>query len=144
ALLVDYGPEKNEIVTRGWIDPRNKDSISDSSDLEPNKPYTFTWDMEVNEYKFKEGHQIGLVIISSDNEYTKRPEPGTESTSYPAQSTSVLQSSGRYPEQASLADAPQEQEDSATKNTSSYLSLLVFSAIIALVAIALVKKKNTQ
>src|SRR5699024_5031417 len=144
ALLVDYGPEKNEIVTRGWIDPRNKDSISDSSDLEPNKPYTFTWDMEVNEYKFKEGHQIGLVIISSDNEYTKRPEPGTEITIYPDQSKIVLPLTGRFPEEASLTDAPQEQEDSPTKNTSIYVILLVFIVMIALVAITLFKKKNTQ
>src|SRR5699024_4360241 len=90
ALLVDYGPDEVKIVTRGWMDPQNYNSISESEALIPNKQYTFKWNMQPEDYEFKEGHQIGLVIISSDYDYTIRPEPGTNITVYPEQSHITL------------------------------------------------------
>ncbi|MGP4108672.1 Xaa-Pro dipeptidyl-peptidase [Virgibacillus sp. L01] len=77
GLLVDYGPDGAEIVTRGWMDPQNINSMSKSKALVPNRQYTFDWDMQPDDYQFKTGHQIGIVIISSDNKYTIRPEAGT-------------------------------------------------------------------
>ena len=60
ALLVDYGGTKPEIVTRGWMDPQNVKSIETSTAIQPGKDYTFTWDMQPDDYVFKSGHQIGL------------------------------------------------------------------------------------
>ncbi|PEE90946.1 CocE/NonD family hydrolase C-terminal non-catalytic domain-containing protein, partial [Bacillus cereus] len=40
ALLVDYGGAKPEIVTRGWMDPQNLNSIKNSTALQPGKDYT--------------------------------------------------------------------------------------------------------
>ncbi|PEF33354.1 Xaa-Pro dipeptidyl-peptidase [Bacillus wiedmannii] len=80
ALLVDYGGEKPKIVTRGWMDLRNLNSIKSSTALQPGKDYTFTWDMEPDDYVFKAGHQIGIVVIGSDHDYTIRPKAGTKIT----------------------------------------------------------------
>ncbi|MED0970521.1 Xaa-Pro dipeptidyl-peptidase [Bacillus paramycoides] len=80
ALLVDYGGAKPEIVTRGWMDPQNLNSINNSTVIQPGKDYTFTWDMQPDDYVFKEGHQIGVVLIASDYDYTIRPEVGTKLT----------------------------------------------------------------
>ena len=53
ALLVDYGGAKPEIVTRGWMDPQNVKSIENSTAIQPGKDYTFTWDMQPDDYVFK-------------------------------------------------------------------------------------------
>ncbi|PGM50999.1 Xaa-Pro dipeptidyl-peptidase [Bacillus cereus] len=80
ALLVDYGGAKPEIVTRGWMDPQNLNNINNSTVIQPGKDYTFTWDMQPDDYVFKEGHQIGVVLIASDYDYTIRPKAGTKLT----------------------------------------------------------------
>lgn len=80
ALLVDYGGDKPEIVTRGWMDSENLHSDSLSESIVPNKDYTFTWDMQQNDYVFEKGHRIGLVLAASDYEYTIRPPGGTKIT----------------------------------------------------------------
>ena len=90
ALLVDYGPDSAVVVTRGWMDPQNINSISKTEKLIPNTQYTFNWNMQPDDYQFEEGHQIGLVIVSSDNEYTIRPKAGTKITIYPEQSHATL------------------------------------------------------
>lgn len=142
ALLVDYGPEENTIVTRGWIDPRNKDSIAESVNLEPNKPYTFSWDMEANEYNFEKGHQIGLVIISSDNEFTKRPDSGTEINIYPGQSEILLPLSGEFPGEASIKYEPKDEKSSSTNNISVYVVLFILTIILIVSIIIYLRKKN--
>lgn len=87
ALMVDYGPNGSDsIITRGWMDPQNLNSISESEELTPNQSYTFTWNMQPTDYVVKEGHRIGVVIVSSDHEYTIRPKSGTKISIDPEQS----------------------------------------------------------
>jgi X-Pro dipeptidyl-peptidase len=94
AVLVDYPPAGSAqppvMVTRGWVDPQNRASLSDGAPLRPGRPYTIGWDMQPDDYVFPAGHRIGLVIVSTDHDYTLRPLPGTELTVYPAQSRLVL------------------------------------------------------
>ncbi|UOR11016.1 Xaa-Pro dipeptidyl-peptidase [Halobacillus amylolyticus] len=92
ALLVDYDPDEKsfEIVTRGWMDPQNRHSISKSHSLVPGKEYKFTWGMQPEDYIFEEGHQVGVVLLSSDHNYTIRPEAGTEITVDPKRSKVIL------------------------------------------------------
>lgn len=82
ALLVDYGPAGTEpvIVTRGWMDPQNRTSLSRSEPVTPGQAYRFSWEQEPDEHVFPAGHRIGLVIISTDYDYTLRPSPGTRIT----------------------------------------------------------------
>nr|WP_256371060.1 Xaa-Pro dipeptidyl-peptidase [Halobacillus sp. Marseille-Q1614] len=79
ALLVDYAPDGSfEIVTRGWMDPQNRHSISKSHMLVPGKEYKLDWGMQPDDYIFEKGHRIGVVLLASDHNYTIRPEAGTK------------------------------------------------------------------
>ncbi|EIT84732.1 x-prolyl-dipeptidyl aminopeptidase [Fictibacillus macauensis ZFHKF-1] len=80
AVLVDYGPKFSEIITRGWMDPQNLKSSSQSQALTPGKNYTFKWDLQPDDYVVKKGHTVGLVLLSSDHDYTLRPKAGTKIT----------------------------------------------------------------
>lgn len=70
----------DNIITRGWADPQNHKSISDSEPLEPGKFYTVTFDLQPDDQIIAKGQQIGLMIFSSDKEFTLLPKPGTELT----------------------------------------------------------------
>nr|WP_241840557.1 Xaa-Pro dipeptidyl-peptidase [Fictibacillus sp. S7] len=94
ALLVDYGPEKTEIVTRGWMDPQNLKSDFRSKALKPGKQYTFAWEMQPDDYVIQKGHRLGLVLVSSDYNYTLRPAAGTVITVNPLKSELILPVTG--------------------------------------------------
>jgi X-Pro dipeptidyl-peptidase len=89
AMLVDYRADgSRRIITRGWIDPQNRDSIWFSSPIvaSPLKQYEIRFDLMPHDYEFQAGSRIGLVLLSSDWEgeppliFTLRPPPGTEIT----------------------------------------------------------------
>ncbi|MFD2992485.1 Xaa-Pro dipeptidyl-peptidase [Fictibacillus nanhaiensis] len=91
ALLVDYGPDNQaKIVTRGWTDPQNLKSDLRSKSLTPGKEYTFTWTMQPDDYVFESGHKLGIVLISSDYDYSIRPKAGTIITMDPKKSNVIL------------------------------------------------------
>ena len=50
----------------------------------------YRWTLEPKDYVFAAGHRIGVVIFSSDQEYTLLPLPGTRLTVAPASSSVVL------------------------------------------------------
>ncbi|MFF4772572.1 Xaa-Pro dipeptidyl-peptidase [Microtetraspora fusca] len=78
ALLVDYDQNgKAKIITRGWTDPQNRKSISRTEPVKPGTPYRIDVDLQPHDYVFAAGHRIGVVLLSSDYEYTVRPAPGT-------------------------------------------------------------------
>ena len=68
------------IITRGWADLQNNSSLSKSSPLIPGKFYKMTFDFQPDDQIIKKGQQIGLMLFSSDSEYTLLPRPGTELT----------------------------------------------------------------
>ncbi len=70
----------NNIITRGWADPQNHRSIRKSSPLTPGKFYELTFDLQPDDQVIPAGQQIGLMIFSSDSEFTLLPEPGTKLT----------------------------------------------------------------
>lgn len=70
----------DNIITRGWADPRNYRSLTESEPLVPGDFYTLTFDLQPDDQIIPEGQQIGLMIFSSDKEFTVWPEPGTELT----------------------------------------------------------------
>ena len=65
------------IITRGWADIQNYESLNESSDLIPDKFYTMSFDLQPDDQVIKKGQQIGLMIFSSDQEFTLHPKPGT-------------------------------------------------------------------
>jgi len=70
----------DNIITRGWADPQNHKSIYKSVPLKKGKFYEVTFDLMPDDQIIKKGQQIGLMIFSSDKEFTLHPEPGTELT----------------------------------------------------------------
>ncbi|GAA0647748.1 Xaa-Pro dipeptidyl-peptidase [Kutzneria viridogrisea] len=78
ALLVDRGPDgKNKIITRGWTDPQNRDSLWDSQPVRPGESYSLQIRLQPKDYVLPAGHRFGLVLLSSDHDFTLRPKPGT-------------------------------------------------------------------
>ncbi|HEU4539866.1 MAG TPA: Xaa-Pro dipeptidyl-peptidase [Jiangellaceae bacterium] len=98
AVLVDYGPAGSAdppvMVTRGWTDPQNRNGLSKSKPIVQGEEYSFRWDLQADDYIFPAGHRIGLVVVSTDFDYTLRPLPGTQLTVNPAKSTLVLPIAG--------------------------------------------------
>jgi X-Pro dipeptidyl-peptidase len=80
AVLVDYGAGAPVMVTRGWLDPQNRASIRRSRPIERGREYRFRFDLQPDDYLFQAGHRIGLVVVSTDHDYTIRPLPGTRLT----------------------------------------------------------------
>ncbi|WP_233513711.1 Xaa-Pro dipeptidyl-peptidase [Micromonospora craterilacus] len=82
AYLVDYGPAGTTaaptVVTRGWMDPQNRKNPARTEPVKQGKLYDFRWTLEPKDYVFPAGHRIGVVVFSSDQEYTLLPLGGTE------------------------------------------------------------------
>jgi len=70
----------DNIITRGWADPKNYKSLTNEEDLVSRKSYTVNFDLQPDDQIIKVGQQIGLLIFSSDKEFTLHPKPGTELT----------------------------------------------------------------
>jgi len=81
AGLIDYRADGTAfLITEGWIDPQNRKSISSTFWINPGTPYRIDFEMQPDDYVFQPGSKVGIVLLSSDYEYTLRPDPGTELT----------------------------------------------------------------
>ncbi|GIM89615.1 Xaa-Pro dipeptidyl-peptidase [Paractinoplanes toevensis] len=79
-----------EIVTRGWLDVRNRFSPAITTPIRAGQPDTFRWSLQPEDHVFAAGHRIGLVVISTDRDHTLRYPAGTVVGVRPAQSSVVL------------------------------------------------------
>lgn len=70
----------DNIITRGWADPQNHRSLTESEALKPGKFFTLSFELQPDDQVIPRGQQVGLLIFSSDKEFTLWPEPGTELT----------------------------------------------------------------
>jgi X-Pro dipeptidyl-peptidase len=66
-----------EIISRGWLDVRNRLSAARSTPIDKGRAYTFRWNLQPDDHVFAAGHQIGLVVISTDRDHTLRYPAGT-------------------------------------------------------------------
>jgi X-Pro dipeptidyl-peptidase len=73
-------PGRGGVVTRGWADPRNHASLTSGEPLVPGQFYEMTFDLQPDDQIIPRGQRIGLMIFSSDREFTLWPAPGTELT----------------------------------------------------------------
>ena len=101
AVLVDYGPAGSAdapvMVTRGWLDPQNRLSLKNGRSIRRGQAYDLRWDLQPDDYLFKAGRRIGLVVVSTDHDYTIRPDPGTLLTLQPSNSQISLPVVGGQP-----------------------------------------------
>lgn len=82
AHLVSYpgGTGNGTVISRGWIDPENRNDPALTEAITPGVTYTFEFDMQPKDSVIAAGRRLGIMIISSDRDYTIRPAPGTELT----------------------------------------------------------------
>lgn len=71
-------PITDNLITRGWADPQNHESLSESKPLVPGQFYELAFDLEPDDQVIPAGARIGLMIFSSDHDFTLWPAPGTE------------------------------------------------------------------
>ena len=84
-VSLPWNDEKNSkitdnIITRGWADPQNYKSLTESEPLKPGEFYELSFDLMPDDQIIPKGQQIGLMVFSSDREFTLWPEPGTKLT----------------------------------------------------------------
>jgi X-Pro dipeptidyl-peptidase len=89
----------NGLITRGWADPQNWKSLTESGNydskaqgkpLEPGRFVTLTFNLQPDDQIVAKGKRIGLMIMSSDRDFTLWPKAGTELTVDVSQSSIVL------------------------------------------------------
>ncbi|MYH49326.1 MAG: hypothetical protein F4151_07290, partial [Gammaproteobacteria bacterium] len=68
------------LITRGWADPQNAASLRESAPLVPGEFVELAFDLQPDDQIIPAGQQIGLMIFSSDADFTLHPEPGTRLT----------------------------------------------------------------
>ncbi|GGT04875.1 Xaa-Pro dipeptidyl-peptidase [Planobispora rosea] len=79
-----------KIITRGWLDVRNRHSDSRTELLREGRFYDFAFDLQPNDYVIKAGHRIGVVLISTDRDFTLRLPAGTRVEVKPGDSSVTL------------------------------------------------------
>jgi X-Pro dipeptidyl-peptidase len=70
----------DNLITRGWADLQNYKSLTTSQPLVPGRFYDMKFELEPDDHIIPAGKQIGLMIFSSDREFTLQPDPGTKLT----------------------------------------------------------------
>jgi X-Pro dipeptidyl-peptidase len=81
ALPFTEAPNRpTSVITRGWADPRNHRSLTRGEALVPGEFVTLTFDLQPDDQIIPAGRRIGLMIMSSDRDFTLWPEPGTRLT----------------------------------------------------------------
>ena len=59
-----------EIVSRGWLDARHRNSLRQSEPMVPGEKDRFRWEIFGDDYVFKKGHRLAVVIAGSDPDWT--------------------------------------------------------------------------
>jgi X-Pro dipeptidyl-peptidase len=70
----------DDLITRGWADPRNRDSLREQKPLIPGQFVDVTFDLQPDDQVIPAGKRIGLMLFSSDRDFTLWPEPGATLT----------------------------------------------------------------
>jgi hypothetical protein len=78
------------ILTRGWLDPENRTSDWTSEPVTPGEFYRLNVDLQPKDSIVPAGRRLGLMVMSSDRDYTVRPAAGTQVTVDTAQTTFTL------------------------------------------------------
>ena len=72
--------DRMSVITRGWADPQNRGGHAGGGRLEPGEFVEFSFELQPDDQIIPAGKQIGLMIFSSDRDFTLWPTPGAELT----------------------------------------------------------------
>ena len=70
----------DNVITRGWADPQNHASLEKGVPLKPGAFVDLSFDLQPDDQIIAAGERIGLMIFSSDRDFTLWPAAGTELT----------------------------------------------------------------
>jgi len=70
-------PPTANIVTRGWADPQNRGSLTESEPLVPGEFVDVSFDLQPDDQIIPAGQRLGLMIFGSDRDFTLHAAPGT-------------------------------------------------------------------
>ena len=91
AMLIDYKASGTQtIITRGWMDPQNRKSLSETFAIHPGSFYELEFELQPHDYAFAQGSRIGLMLLSTDRLFTLRPPKGAILTLDTTKSTLIL------------------------------------------------------
>jgi X-Pro dipeptidyl-peptidase len=68
------------VITRGWADPQNHRSLTESDPMVPGEFRDLTFTLQPTDQVIPAGRRVALMVFSSDQEFTLWPEPGAELT----------------------------------------------------------------
>jgi X-Pro dipeptidyl-peptidase len=68
------------VITRGWADPQNHASLTETDPLVPGEFRELTFTLQPTDQVIPPGKRVALMVFSSDQEFTLWPEPGAELT----------------------------------------------------------------
>ncbi len=108
GILISYPAAggNGTILSRGWLDPENRDSDRVSEPVVPGTFYDLRFDLQPKDMVITAGRRLAFMILSSDNEHTLRPAPGTQLTLDTAASTVQLSIVGGAPALAAADGDP--------------------------------------
>ncbi|MDR3202507.1 MAG: CocE/NonD family hydrolase, partial [Bifidobacteriaceae bacterium] len=96
VILVSYPAARTginttpQIISRGWMDPENRNSIWTTDPVTMGTYYQLSWDMEPKDYTITAGSRLAFVVLSTDPAFTVRPAIGTQLAVRPALSSITL------------------------------------------------------
>jgi len=67
-VVTDTVTSDVNVVTRGFLDAQNRTSLSHPSALQPGRSYTVRWPTLPQDYRFKAGHRLGLILFGVDGD----------------------------------------------------------------------------
>jgi X-Pro dipeptidyl-peptidase len=68
------------LISRGWADPQNSKSMTESAPLVPGEFVDLSFRLMPDDQIIPVGEQIGLMIFATDPEFTLQPKDGTKLT----------------------------------------------------------------
>ncbi|MGD9427531.1 CocE/NonD family hydrolase [Arthrobacter russicus] len=76
--ILDRAPDGTAtVVTRGWADPQNRNSLTSSETVVPGTEYQIDIPFISTDYVFKAGNQLEIMLFASDAESNVLPPAGT-------------------------------------------------------------------
>jgi X-Pro dipeptidyl-peptidase len=65
-VVTDAVTSDVNVVTRGFIDAQNRDSLTEQTPLPAGQSVSVRWNTLPQDYRFKPGHRIGLIVMGTD------------------------------------------------------------------------------
>ena len=69
---------KINLITRGWADPQNYNNLQQGELLSKGQFNNVEFDLEPKQYQMSKYSKLGVLVSSTDKEYTYKPKVGTE------------------------------------------------------------------